>query len=115
MCVLKFTEALTLEHIFNGTNCIASWSRAGSQWTTNSSDIYYNAGYVGVEMTTPNAKVTVYGGGIKIDSGGVTKPACNNSTRGLIWFTNGGNGNDTIEICQRLQTGGLSSKTIVVG
>jgi len=44
-----------------GVSCISSWSAAGaSQWTTNGSNIYYNAGSVGIGVANPS-------GGVQLD------------------------------------------------
>ena len=43
-----------------------------SQWTTNGSDIYYNAGNVGVGTTTPADKIEVAGGSLRVPGGSTT-------------------------------------------
>jgi len=42
-------------------------------------------GNVGIGITSPNAKLNVKGGGIKIDPDTVEKPTCDITTRGTMW------------------------------
>jgi len=48
---------------YNGTTWVSLTSTNGtSQWITNGSNIYYNAGNIGVGTSTPSAKLEVSGG-----------------------------------------------------
>jgi hypothetical protein len=51
------------------------------------------------------------GGGLQLTSG--TKPTCNSSNRGLIWYTAGGAGiADTAEICAKSSTDTYAYRSI---
>jgi len=57
------------------------------------------SGNVGIGTSAPTQTLEV-AGGIKISSG--AQPACNDATRGTFWFTNGGSGNDVMQVCAKV-------------
>ncbi len=57
-------------------------------------------GNVGIGTLTPGAKMEVIGG-IKINSFSLSKPDCNELTRGTIWVDQDETENDTIFLCMK--------------
>ena len=55
---------------------------------------------VGVGNAAPVQKLDV-AGGIRVGSSG-TQPACTDTIRGTFWFVNGGSGNDTMQVCAKV-------------
>jgi hypothetical protein len=57
-------------------------------------------GNVGINTTTPSAALEV-NGGIRLNTA-IAKPACDSTTRGTTWFTQGGAGvKDSYEVCAK--------------
>jgi hypothetical protein len=65
---------------------------------------------MGVGTFTPTQKLEV-NGGMRLNTA-TTKPACNANSRGTFWFTNGGSGKDTVEVCATNTSGVLAWRTI---
>jgi hypothetical protein len=58
------------QYYFNqGTPAAKNWVMMNSQWLANGSNIYYNAGNVGLGTSSPIARLDVYGGVIKLRGG----------------------------------------------
>ncbi|HCE87148.1 MAG TPA: hypothetical protein DEP08_05190, partial [Candidatus Jacksonbacteria bacterium] len=53
----------------------------------------------GIGTTTPEAKLEV-NGGVRLNTTDA-RPGCDDSKRGMLWFTNGGTGNDDLQICMK--------------
>lgn len=76
-------------------------AKGSESYTTNTMTLT-GAGNVGIGTTTPNDKLTIYGGGLGINPGGAGIPTCTANTRGDIWNTFGGAGvADTFQVCQK--------------
>ena len=54
-------------------------------------------GNVGMGTTVPAQKLEV-NGGVRLNTA-TAKPTCDANARGTLWFTNGGAGKDTLEVC----------------
>lgn len=54
-------------------------------------------GNVGMGTTAPAQKLEV-NGGVRLNTA-TAKPTCDANARGTLWFTNGGAGKDTLEVC----------------
>ena len=66
---------------------------------TNAFENGYFSGNVGIGTTTPEAKLEV-NGGVRLNTTDA-RPGCDDSKRGMLWFTNGGTGNDDLQICMK--------------
>jgi hypothetical protein len=64
----SYTLSVAGDINFTGTLRQNGTAFSGSQWTTTSTGIYYNAGNVGIGTTGPNAKLSVVGGSIIVDA-----------------------------------------------
>lgn len=57
---------------------------------------------LGIGTSTPIAKLEVYGGGLKLDDGGVAQPTCTATIRGEFWYIDGAAGvKDQVEVCAK--------------
>ena len=68
-------------------------------------------GKVGLGIKNPKAELDV-DGGIKLVPKDAVKPACDNQHRGELWFTDGGGGKDTLELCARGGGGNFNWRTL---
>lgn len=63
-----------------------------------------DSGNVGVGVANPGAKLEV-NGGLKLGSSVGSKPTCNDSNRGILWFSKGqGEASDVLEVCIKTGT-----------
>ena len=70
---VRSTGDVTGNRFCIGTDCITSWSSAGSSlWSQNGNDIYYNSGNVGIGTASPAEKLEISGGSLYVhgSSGG---------------------------------------------
>lgn len=70
----------------NGDNCVNPGSSSGtSPWTTSGTDVYRNAGNVGIGTATPAAKLEVVGG-VKV---GTDAASCTAAKAGTLRYSGG--------------------------
>ena len=86
------------------TNNVVINDQTGNSW--------FNAnGNVGIGTTNPKQKLEV-AGGVRLNTI-AAKPACGDSLRGTIWFTQGGAGvKDAVEICAKDAAGAYAWRAV---
>lgn len=72
---------------------------ATARWNSINSSLYFDSsGNVGVGAASPAASLEV-NGGVRLTT--ATKPTCDSTQRGTLWYTPGGAGKDVIEVCAK--------------
>lgn len=98
-------------------------ANADADWTATSTPAYFyfsttpigsttrterlritSSGKVGINTTTPTQQLEV-NGGVRLNALSA-KPACDATSRGTLWFTNGGAAKDTLEVCAQSAVAG---------
>jgi hypothetical protein len=69
-----------------------------------------NGGKVGLGTAAPAQKLEV-NGGMRLNTA-TARPACDANARGTFWFTNGGAGKDSVQVCAQGASDGLQWRTI---
>jgi hypothetical protein len=83
---------------------------ASVRWTGINSLLYLDsAGNVGVGTASPASSLEV-NGGVRITGG--TKPGCDSTQRGTLWYTPGGGAKDIIDLCAKDASGTYAWRTI---
>lgn len=73
---------------------------SAGDWKSVNNTIYFNGSNVGIGVITPVQKLEI-DGGVKLNPG-TSKPTCDSTARGMMWFTAAGSGvSDALEVCIR--------------
>jgi type II secretory pathway pseudopilin PulG len=75
---------------------------SGLPWKSINGTIYFNGTNVGVGITTPVEKLEI-DGGVKLNPS-TTKPTCDSTARGMLWFTPGSGAVDRLDVCNNISS-----------
>ena len=80
---------------------------SAQEWQSINNTIYFNGPNVGISSNpiTPQQRLEI-DGGLRLNTT-IGKPACGTGERGTFWFTRGGGGKDSVDICLQSPTGTL--------
>jgi len=81
-----------------------------ARWSSINSRIYFDAaGNVGIGTASPAASLEI-NGGVRLITG--TKGTCDATLRGTLWYTSGGAGKDSVQVCAKDAAGTYAWRTI---
>lgn len=94
------------------TSSVFKLGASGQAWQSVNDVLYFNGTNVGVNVTNP-AQALEINGGLRLNTA-ISQPTCVGVqvSRGMLWFTQGGAGKDTLQVCAQNASGTLGWQTL---
>jgi prepilin-type N-terminal cleavage/methylation domain-containing protein len=109
--VARVSAATFDSSVLPATSGSLNLGATGQTWNSINGIIYFSGTNVGINAASPQTALEV-NGGVRLNPSGSLTCAGNSNARGTLWFTTGGTGKDSLQVCAQNASGTLGWQTL---